>query len=169
MDLENKITVISKKYNKKESLRYFFDKILLENKELLNIMQNLNIEGKSHLSTLDENQVNEIKKIISNNIVSTVVTNKIEPKVQKQWKPDLNRMICIKNISNGGLIYKSKRQMGYTIQWDRKGSKNYMELGEFISLKNNFGAAIDNTSIKDLLSKPIYKINLYNFLFIIKK
>ena len=97
----------------------------LENKELLNIMQNLNIEGKSHLSTLDENQVNEIKKIISNNIVSTVVTNKIEPKVQKQWKPDLNRMICIKNISNGGLIYKSKRQMGYTIQWDRKGSKNY--------------------------------------------
>ena len=108
----------------------------LENKELLNIMQNLNIEGKSHLSTLDENQVNEIKKIISNNIVSTVVTNKIEPKVQKQWKPDLNRMICIKNISNGGLIYKSKRQMGYTIQWDRKGSKNYMELGEFISLKN---------------------------------
>ena len=32
----------------------------------------------------------------------------------------------------------------------------------FISLKNNFRAAIDNTSIKDLLSKPIYKINLYN-------
>ena len=35
MDLENKITVISKKYNKKESLRCFFDKILLDNKEFL--------------------------------------------------------------------------------------------------------------------------------------
>jgi len=35
MDLEEKITVISKKYNKKESLRCFFDKIILDNKEFL--------------------------------------------------------------------------------------------------------------------------------------
>jgi len=116
----------------------------IESKELISIAQDLNIECKSHLSTLEDIQVEEIISFVkekkTNNeekVEKTIVkTNKIEPKIQEQWKPDLNRMICIKNISNGGLIYKSKRQIGYTIQWDRKGSKNYMELGEFISLKN---------------------------------
>lgn len=35
MNLEEKITIVSKKYNKKESLRCFFDKIILNNNEFL--------------------------------------------------------------------------------------------------------------------------------------
>jgi hypothetical protein len=75
------------------------------------------------------------------NVINSEETTTEAVKVEKQsvkpvWKPDLQRMICIKNIARGKLIYKSKRQMGYTIEWASKGDINYMELGEFISLKN---------------------------------
>ena len=35
MALEEKITIVSKKYNQKESLRCFFDRIILDNKDFL--------------------------------------------------------------------------------------------------------------------------------------
>jgi hypothetical protein len=66
--------------------------------------------------------------------VENNVTNDIKNEI---WKPDLQRMICIKNIARGKLIYKSKRITGYTVIWDKKGATNYLELGEFISLKNS--------------------------------
>lgn len=62
---------------------------------------------------------------------------KIPIPVEVRWKPDLQRVIGIKNISKGKLIYKSKRQVGYTVIWDKKGDMNYIELGEFINLKNS--------------------------------
>jgi hypothetical protein len=63
----------------------------------------------------------------------TIVKKPVEEKI---WKPDLNRMICLKNLARGRLTYISKRQLGYTVQWEKSGDKNYIELGEFISLKN---------------------------------
>jgi hypothetical protein len=59
----------------------------------------------------------------------------IEP-VKNIWKPDLNRMICLKNIARGKLIYKSKRTLGYTLEWQNKGDTNNIELSELVFLKN---------------------------------
>jgi len=113
----------------------------IENKDLLKIISDLDIEVKSHLSVLTDEQVEIIKQSIGD-VQKDEVKAKAETKVEnikkpKVWKPDLTRMICIKNIAKGKLIYKSKRQMGYTIVWEKRGALNYMELGEFINLKNS--------------------------------
>ena len=113
----------------------------IENKELIKIASNLDIEVKSHLSVLTDEQVEIIRQSIGD-VQKDEVKAKTETKVEnikkpKAWKPDLTRMICIKNIAKGKLIYKSKRQMGYTIVWEKRGALNYMELGEFINLKNS--------------------------------
>ena len=113
----------------------------IENKELIKIASNLDIEVKSHLSVLTDEQVEIIKQSIGevqkDEVKAKTETNVENIKKPKAWKPDLTRMICIKNIAKGKLIYKSKRQMGYTIVWDKRGALNYMELGEFINLKNS--------------------------------
>lgn len=114
----------------------------VESKELIKKIKELDIDIKNHLSILTEEQVEKVKNIF-------IVEDKDEEQEQeqiisqpesdpepKQWKPDLNRMICVKNISRGKLIYKSKRQMGYTVEWFKKGDENYIELGEFMNLKN---------------------------------
>ncbi len=110
----------------------------IENKELIAKAKSLDIDVKNHLSVLDDEQVQKIKDSLIDNTQNEVVEEKVskpQPK-QEQWKPNLNRMICIKNIASGKLVYKSKRQVGFMIEWPKKGDTDYMELGEFISLKN---------------------------------
>lgn len=109
----------------------------IENKDLLKVLSDLGIDIKSHMSSLSDEQVEIVKSNFNNE--SDIQNNQIEKPIQKEksvWKPDLQRMICLKNISRGKLIYKSRRQVGYTIEWAKKGETNYIELGEFISLKN---------------------------------
>lgn len=113
----------------------------IENKDLLKIISDLGIEAKSHLSVLSDEQIEIIKQSLGDvqkdEAKAKTETNVENIKKPKAWKPDLTRMICIKNIAKGKLIYKSKRQMGYTIVWEKRGALNYMELGEFINLKNS--------------------------------
>lgn len=116
----------------------------IENKEVIKIAQDLGHEIKSHMNILEDNQVQNIKEFLNINDSkddlkndSPVVTPMPKkPKVDIVWKPDLNRMICLKNIAVGKLVYKSKRQIGYKIEWEKPGDTNYIELGEFINLKN---------------------------------
>lgn len=113
----------------------------VESKELIKKIKELDIDIKNHLSILTEEQVEKVKNIfIVEDKQPTIGEQKQEQSESdpepKQWKPDLNRMICVKNISRGKLIYKSKRQMGYTVEWFKKGDENYIELGEFMNLKN---------------------------------
>jgi ribosomal protein S13 len=116
----------------------------IENKELIKICTDMGFEVKSHMSVLTDEQVQMVKDSVGDNgdnkdtqkPQETPQKAKPVQNVEPQWKPDLNRMICVKNISRGKLIYKSKRQMGYTIEWAKKGDTNYIELGEFVSLKN---------------------------------
>lgn len=116
----------------------------VENKELIQIASELGFEVKSHLSILSDEQVKEIKAHLQNdeqdNKQEEVKKTKEVKQVNKvHIKPnlDLQRMICVKNISEGKLIYISKRQIGYTLIWEKYGDKNYIELGEFINLKNS--------------------------------
>ena len=110
----------------------------IENKELLKIISDLGFEVKSHMSVLTDEQVEEIKTHLQNDVQEEgKVIKPFQNKVNIKPKMDLQRMICIKNISEGKLIYKSKRQIGYTLIWEKHGDKNYIELGEFINLKNS--------------------------------
>jgi hypothetical protein len=114
------------------------------NKELIEMAKKLEINISSHLNNLEDEQV-ELIKDYYNNVDSepikkkTNIKNEDKPiiKEEKVWKPDLNRQIAIKNIARGKLVYKSKRQMGYTVIWENTNDINYMELGEFINLKNS--------------------------------
>jgi len=63
------------------------------------------------------------------------------------WKPDLNRDICIRNISGGELIYVSKRQIGYTVIWENN-EENYLPLSELNNLKNSDRRFFTDTWIK---------------------
>jgi len=126
----------------------------IESKEVVETAQNLGIQVKSHLSVLSDNDVEILReyliegesedieqiqeqKPIKDNIKETPNKEIPKPEIKEQWKPDLNRMICLKNIASGKLIYVSKRQMGYKIEWENPGDTNYIELGEFVALKNS--------------------------------
>ena len=110
----------------------------IENKELLKVTSDLGFEVKSHMSVLTDEQVEEIKTHLQNDVQEEgKVIKPFQNKVNIKPQMDLQRMICIKNISEGKLIYKSKRQIGYTLIWEKHGDKNYIELGEFINLKNS--------------------------------
>lgn len=110
----------------------------IENKELLKIISDLEIIATSHMSSITDEQVEIIKNAIVNK--EDKPSGKEEVKlIQKpvtQWKPDLNRMIAVKNIARGKLIYKSKRTIGYTLEWQKKGDINYIEFSELMYLKN---------------------------------
>jgi hypothetical protein len=116
----------------------------VESKEIINISQDLGIEVKNHLSVLSDEDVEKIKASLNININTNIQNENKEvnntspkPEQKEKWKPDLDRMICLKNIASGKLVYKSKRLNGYKIEWEKPGDTNYIELGEFINLKNS--------------------------------
>jgi len=120
----------------------------IDNKEIIQTAQDLGIQVKSHLSVLSDNDVEILREYLiegdelenSNEVQETtkdIIKEIPKPEIKEQWKPDLNRMICLKNIASGKLIYVSKRQLGYKIEWENPGDTNYIELGEFIALKNS--------------------------------
>ena len=87
---------------------------------------------------IEENEIEFVKEV---NLSNTSEKNK-EP-----WKPDLNRDICIRNISGGELIYVSKRQIGYTVIWEQN-EENYMPLSELNNLKNSDRRFFTDTWVK---------------------
>ena len=120
----------------------------IDNKEIIQTAQDLGIQVKSHLSVLSDNDVEILREYLiegdelenSNEVQETtkdIIKEIPKPEIKEQWKPDLNRMICLKNIASGKLIYVSKRQLGYKIEWENPGDTNYIELGEFVALKNS--------------------------------
>jgi hypothetical protein len=117
-----------------------------ENKILLQTAKGLGFEIKSHMSNLEDDQVEQIKEVLGvdtskndsdNSSISEISKPTPKPQTNISWKPDLTRMICLKNIASGKLIYKSKRKIGYKIEWEKPGDTNYIELDEFINLKNS--------------------------------
>lgn len=109
----------------------------VESKELLQLLsEELEIDVKSHLSVLTDEQVQEVRNHLNIIDRQSSENTHVVAKQEERWTPDLNRMICVKNIARGKLIYTSKRQIGYTIEWANKGDTNYIELGELVSLKN---------------------------------
>ena len=79
----------------------------------------------------------ENEKVVEDVIQTVDVTEEEIKPIKTEWKPDLHRMICIKNIARGKLVYSSKRQNGYVITWENTNDENSMELAELVNLKNS--------------------------------
>ena len=104
----------------------------IPNKELVQFIQSLGIDVKHHLGVISDEDVDRIKSALAKQDKVVKPKKEMETKkteTTKQWKPDLKRMIRIKNIAQGKLIYVSKRQLGYTVEWPNSGDVNYLELG----------------------------------------
>lgn len=112
-----------------------------------NEIKNEDIKNDKAL-TIDEIEQVEDKKEQEQNI-KEVNIKKVEI-LEKKWEPDLHRMICVKNIARGKLVYKSKRQNGYEIVWENTNDENYMELAELVNLKN---------ANKRFITEPWIRIN----------
>lgn len=109
----------------------------IENKELLKVLSDLDIVATSHMSSITDEQVEIVKDAIASK-EDKPSGKEVKPtqKSNIQWKPDLSRMIAVKNIARGKLIYKSKRTIGYQLEWQKKGDINYIEFSELMYLKN---------------------------------
>lgn len=59
------------------------------------------------------------------------------PVSQSKQQRDLNEMIPVKNISNSSLIYISKNNPGYRVDWDGFGEEVYMEYKELINMRGS--------------------------------
>lgn len=82
-------------------------------------------------------------------------------------KRDLSEMILVKNNTQGKLVYVSKRNAGYEIEWDCFGSDNYMELSELVSMRNSYPryfqdcwVVIDDKSVIEYLGVEKYYENM---------
>lgn len=114
----------------------------VQSKDLIEFAESLGMDIKSHMSNIEDADADILREQmqvpvgVAADFGETVVEQPQNSAEAKSWKPDLSRMIKIKNISNGYLIYKSKRQLGYTVEWPNPGDTNYLELEEFLNLKN---------------------------------
>ncbi len=107
----------------------------IESKELLELLKELNIDVTSHMNNLTDKQIQMIRTHLDPSDKTPSPKEDNKEKSQK-WQANLDRMICVENVSPGKLIYKSKRQMGYKIVWNEPGDTNYVELEELVNLKN---------------------------------
>lgn len=71
------------------------------------------------------------EKIIGN------LTNNDENKPELKKQRDMNELIKVINITNTPLIYVSKNQVGYTLEWDGYLSENWIEYKELINMRNS--------------------------------
>jgi hypothetical protein len=118
-----------------------------------------NVDNVEDVKTTELEQNDEkmedakVTETIKENIKVETIQEQKKPKVIQatpKWEPDLHRMICVKNIAKGKLVYKSKRQMGYVLEWEKTDDENYMELVELVNLKN---------TDKRIIEEPWIKIN----------
>lgn len=73
-------------------------------------------------------------------------TAKVEA-VPAEKKIPLNTEVACTNLTNGVLIYISKKQMGYQVRWNEPGDVEYIELGELISMRNSQRAFFEKSWI----------------------
>lgn len=62
-------------------------------------------------------------------------------------KIPLNTEVACTNLTNGTLIYISKKQMGYQVVWNNPNDVEYIELGELVSMRNSQRAFFEKSWI----------------------
>lgn len=96
-----------------------------------------NNEKVSNTQKSEVTKINEIEQIEdkAEKEVEKVV-KKLQPKVKVKKQRDLNELIPVKCIANGGLVYKTSN--GLIIQWDNYGDINYVEYKELIHMFSRY-------------------------------
>ena len=87
----------------------------------------------------------EVKKEV---IVEEVEEIKV-PKKKTRSQFDRNEMVTCKCMVKGGLIYKSKKNIGSDTTWDDYGSEEDLDIGEIMTIK---------ASVPRFLTEPWFKI-----------
>lgn len=59
----------------------------------------------------------------------------VKPEVRKQR--DMNEMVNVICITNTPLVYVSKNQMGYRVDWEGYLAENWMEYKELVNMRNS--------------------------------
>lgn len=80
--------------------------------------------------TTPKQEVEKAKETV-NKITQSVVV----PEVRKQR--DMNEMVSVVCITNTPLIYESKNQIGYRVDWDGFLQENWMEYKELINMRSS--------------------------------
>lgn len=62
----------------------------------------------------------------------------VAKKIQNTTKIPLDTVVPVTSNFEGLLYYESKRNLGYTIEWDSYGLTEYMELSELISMRSSY-------------------------------
>lgn len=65
-------------------------------------------------------------------------------KMSTKQERDMNEMVSVISIVKGGLIYQSKAQRGYTVEWGEFLEENWMEYKELITMRNTQKAFFTN-------------------------
>lgn len=88
-------------------------------------------------------KVEEVVKSVE--VIEEVVEKVARPQVQQfkpsqktsVVKPDMDELIQVISIRPNPLIYVSKTQVGYELEWNEYGSENWMEYRELLNMKNS--------------------------------
>lgn len=105
------------------------------------------------------------------------ITQTVSKPATKQQR-DMNEMVSVICITNSPLIYESKSQMGYRIDWDGYLSENWIEYKELINMRNSQRAFFEEPWVicewdvlQDLKVTQYYKnlIDLENLEDVFKK
>ena len=75
-----------------------------------------------------------------------MTTKKISETNQVKKIPLTTEVACT-NLTNGRLIYISKKQMGYQVEWENTNDVEYIELGELVSMRNSQRAFFEKSWI----------------------
>lgn len=67
--------------------------------------------------------------------------------VASEKKIPLNTEVACTNLTNGKLIYISKKQLGYQVIWENPNDVEYIELSELVSMRNSQRAFFENSWI----------------------
>jgi hypothetical protein len=82
-----------------------------------------------------EKQLAEMKQSVEAN--KDLSQNTIRAKeIQKSKKIPLDTVVPVIGNTVGGEIYKSKKMVGYMVEWDEYGSEEFMELSELVAMRN---------------------------------
>jgi len=91
-------------------------------------------------------------------------TNKIISTKASKIKRDMNELVSVINLTSDRLIYVSKAQLGYEVEWDGYLAENHMEYKELVNMRNSQVAFFKNTWVlcdqdvlEDLKIERFYK------------
>lgn len=86
-------------------------------------------------------QVVKQEVIVEAKVEPIIEQQKVIPQIKKApMKRDMDEMIQVISLRPNPLIYVSKNQLGYQIEWDEYGSENWLEYRELINMKNSQSA-----------------------------